>query len=464
METRGEKKRTPGGVKALIVIFTLLFLLVGVPYLYMAFGGFPYTTAAESLSAPALTTGERYAFHPESRTMEISIEPSDLWWIVENTDVAEDMTALTETLSQYGLALKRYGLSFTTEGVVLDAKLLYKGFLPLPIRVTAGLSLTGRNLHIAPKMLYLGRLIKIPPESLPFDTEDLALTVELAKVHDRLKQLTGMRTEDGRLILTCGVGKEIVAEMLANMGQVEDDCLYLGEQDAGAVAREAATGTLGAAFDTAMNEFARNPAYYGAFKTAELVDAEDFQASLYFGCQDAKYLPRFLPEVSKENVARLSEERDREKQTRREALIRVVKALDALNKDRQIALDATALINLSADKAPLSLNQFQDGPTVKSWLIEEGMRFILGSNANYYMTQALDPINKMPVENKAALKRLNGNEKYVPLLLIKTADGQPAVAYSEKGGTFTLRLIGQQQYHEMMNDTNIPVYELQLED
>ena len=468
MEKQTNKHKMSGGVKALLIILVILFLLVGVPFLYLSFGGYSFEDAEAAAGTPPMASAERYRFHAGDETEDILVTPGDLWWVTRNTDMSDEWDSVYETLETYGLTLKSYGLTFG-EGnkAFLDAKLIYKNFLPIPVRAETSFALSGKDLAITVDGISIGRLIHIDPATLPIGEDMLTFTLNLTDVHTRMEQLQTVKTENGNLVLTCGVGRELVAELLENLGQAEADALYMGDNEPLLLARTFAGRDHGMELAELLSAWEKDGGAFVDFKRLELVYSEDFKAGLYFTCEDGRFLPRFLPEITAEQVQADSDAWYGERVKRYNQIVEAVENLAALNEARGLTLDTAAFLNTAGDGGKLELSQLAGTSGPPDWIEGDSVRFILGQNANYYMTNALDPIKKMPLADKAVLSvlsGLDGNKVYVPLVMLRTANDRPAVAYVEKGGTFTMRQLVEDQYTDAMAKETMPVFDLKLED
>ncbi len=464
-----KKKRR--GLTALIVLLSILFILVGIPMLYLSCFGFAYDKGEALAESKPMPTAERYRFYADTRTMDISAEPADLWWLLYKTDrMAGVFDEIDATLAPFKLTLKKAGISFDEAGMSVAAKLVLGGVVPLPLRADFGLAAEGPDVTVTLERVWLGRLISVDAatlcEKLSLNKDTLRIALNLGEVHSRLEAMTSVRTEPGRLVMRCGMGDVPADEILSNYDFVDRASDYLGDFEAIAVAKAIHNGD-GAVYDTLLRSLEADAGHYAEFRKSELAIAEDYVVKLYFQRAENQLLARFMPEVTAENVAALSEVYEAERASREENFRAIVKNLEQMFIRKEISIAGTGFVNLAADGAPLTLEQLagSDWASVSEWLSEEETRIVYGHGGNYYQADPLEPLRKMPRElpDTLAIRDMRIGDVYNLLLMTRMTNDRPVLAYYVNGGRMYLTELTEEQYGEYLSAQHTPVYELGLE-
>ncbi len=454
-----QKRGMKPGVKALLIVCIVLFVLVGLPLIYLsAFGGACDNTDALLQQAP-MPFAERYAFSAEDKTVSIAVDKGDLYWAAAQEGLFDQDGEIARSLAAVGLTLRGTGISIDEGGITLTVKLLYQKLFPAPIRLRLTLENKGAEITAHVTEARLGKWIPLPVERLIPDL--LTYTLDGGELHSRLEKLRSVTMEEGRIVFTCGVGEEIVREMLENYGQIEEYARYLGAFEAIQVARAYHDGND--AQVTAFLTLCENdPAHFVDFKRSELAVAEDHKAGQYFTESDAQYLPRFFPELSADGIAELSTEYDDTYALHRSQLMAMAETLQTLYEAGSISTDGMHFLLLGDQAEPLTLPLLTEDASAFDWLDANAARVIYGHGGSYAMTQNVPPLSKTPKETSDAFAGMTLKDKYVPLLLVKMADGSPRLAFFISGGKFTLVDVTDAQYAEWMAMERIPVAELGL--
>ena len=455
-----------GGVKALVIVGIVLIALVGLPLLYLTCIGFAYDDTAALLAAEPMPLTERYAFHAEAESVSIAVDKSDLYWAAAQEGYLDADGEVGRALADYGLTLQKTGVEISQDGVYLAAKLVYKGFLPVQAQARLSLSCSGRDVTARVEELRLGKWIALSPAQLPVDASLFTFTLDGGELHSRLEALQSIACEEGRLVLTCGVSREIVSEALENFGQVEEYAHYLGAFEAVAVARAYRDGDAGKVTDF-LRLCEKDPAHFLNFKISELAIAEDHKANQYLTNSDARYLPRFFPGLTRDAVQALSTEYDDAYALHRGQLQRMARLLQTMYEAMEITTDGAQFFTNDGTMTPLTAALLaeragEEEKVATDWLDAGAARILYAHGASYYMTQNVPHIAKMPQSTRTAFRGLQTGDPYVPVLLVKMADGACRLAFFETGSKFRLEPVAEAQYNEWMGWATIPVVELGL--
>lgn len=459
------QKKQSGGAKTSILLLVILLILIGLPVLYLSVG-FSYAEPETQAARAPMPSSERYAFHAGTRTVEIAVDASDIGWLLRSEEGLSDaLDEVAAQLAPYHLELARYGVAFSDGVAKLGVQLRWHNVLPIPLEARFAVDSSGTQINANLQDVYLGRLIRLSADTLPLPKEARAFSLDLTDIHSRFRQLENARIEGERLVLTCGVGREIVAEALANFESVDHCADFLGDFEAIAVSRALLDSAHAdyAPFDALLKTCEQDPGYFVEFKRSELAVAEDFKARLYLTNAESAMLARFLPELTLESVETLSAQYDAQCNARIAELTTVVTNLQALNEARQIASDGKNLITLSPNRELLTPERLSGGAALFDWLDPASVRFAYGTRCSEYMTFRLDAISKMPKEDKNAFSGMNGNAKYAPVLLLRTVTGKPVAAFDPTGAGLMLLPLDEETFVSALESERIPVVDLDAE-
>lgn len=150
------KKGKQVWLKVLLTVIGVLLLIPAVLYAYLSYDHFRIDEKRADYDISAPYTGE--AVYQANGDVKIPLEAEDLYWLI-------DEYQLLNELSIYDIDCRKVAVDIDDSKLTVYANLLYKGILPLPLRVD--LSIQGSAvLNISVVSAHIGKWFEIPTEIL----------------------------------------------------------------------------------------------------------------------------------------------------------------------------------------------------------------------------------------------------------------------------------------------------------
>lgn len=195
-----QSNKTPHPVLRTIGMILLVILLIlggSVGYLY-----YTITTDALTIDDPAalaaqapMPASERFVFDAANETAQISLEKSDLWWLLLPEMEENFLETVNRELEAYQLRVSGYGFDITENGIRIDVEAMYKS-LRLPVHIQTSLDVDGSGFSLTLTEAKLGP-IRLPAAGL-LRTADFRLDVNWPVVTD----ITDVSYRQGTVLLT----------------------------------------------------------------------------------------------------------------------------------------------------------------------------------------------------------------------------------------------------------------------
>ena len=434
--------------KGIIILLSVVFILIILPYGYLAFSGSGYDRSDILLGDSVMSSAERYSFNPQDETVDIRLVKDDIYAVVKNTEGSDAVTVANEELSDYGLVLKRLGISFSEDGVTADAKLIFRNFLPIPVHAEAAIERSGSEITLTLTKLSVGGLIKISPDIVNsfIDSEDL--TFDLAELHPLFKTVEGFASDENGLLITIPYPVEWLMagiDFFPSDFTMITDFVDLDELDTIMPAVYSYTEGDSSGIISLLDSFSDNPEGFVKLK-AELIGlGQSYAASIFFNLDGSEYNPVLLPEITKEYVS--------------ESYDSLMAGYQSLYDERTCVLSDAFQFVLEgyADGSIVSGGRsmvFKDGKSAvdfdsipalegaEAWLDRESFRVILATNCGDYS------LHQVPSGNK------------ITALIFLTRTGRPVVAYRFTSNQFKIKSLGEANYQKLMKSSSVPTYDL----
>lgn len=322
MTENAEVKLDPKGkplFKKLLLIIPILFLIVitaaTVLYIYTRMAKTTRDDVASIISTQAMTSAERFTFDAASLKMEMSLDKSDLWWLLKEIDKDDMIGRISGDMEDTGFNLKSYGLDINDNGVLISAEITYGNFLRLPLKLLASTSVNNDTLTISPSGVYLGK-IKLPIKLLPLDSlasvfgmdsvfslDDLKFEIPLSDLK-LVSTLSDIYYKDKRIIMVHKLDDSLFSHSISAFG---DNLDWYAEEctDCIEVLREYSDkGTTGERFYRLAEDFSNNPGSFSGF-IAETLAVCSESAALEYVEENKLWLARTMPEITEKRVSDL---------------------------------------------------------------------------------------------------------------------------------------------------------------
>lgn len=160
-------KKTAHPVLRGIGIFLLILLLIIGGSIFLVITDKVTVDDPATLAAGTpMPASQRFVFDAAAETVQISLDKSDLWWLLLPEMEESVLEEVHRKLEPYQLSITGYGVVITEEGVVIDLEAKYK-FVRLPFHVltaldfdAAGFSVTLVNAELGPFRLPVEKLLR----------------------------------------------------------------------------------------------------------------------------------------------------------------------------------------------------------------------------------------------------------------------------------------------------------------
>lgn len=314
-EARRKKKQRKKRIKTALLIVLAVILVIVAAFagflLYLQKCGAEYDNITECVQSQPMDFTQRYTFSSADKTMSVKLDKNDLWWLLYQTGAIEKLEKMDTALAGKNIRLSGMGISTDNNALTANVELTCFGSVRIPLSANCGVSVDDTDITISVNSIKLGNGWGLPMGFVcgRFDIEPSALNVKISRsIHPFLNDLTQLTVADGCVVITMNATDKLFAEALANADQAKELSKFGIESPAIAAVVEAASGTGGTAFRTALDSFADANAY-ADFRTSALALGTVDAASAYMSNQDyAPYIQRFLPSLTLEGVTSLNSE------------------------------------------------------------------------------------------------------------------------------------------------------------
>lgn len=192
------------GISLLIILLIIAGLFV---FLY-----YTVTTGTVTIDDPTAlvaqtptAASQRFVFDATKETAQISLDKSDLWWILLPEMEENFLENVNQNLENYHLSVTGYGFDITKDGIRIDVEAMYKS-IRLPVHILTSLDFDASGLSLSLTKAKLGPF-RIPITNL-LSSVDIRLDVDWPVITDitavTYRQdtvlLTGTLTQD---MLSC---------------------------------------------------------------------------------------------------------------------------------------------------------------------------------------------------------------------------------------------------------------------
>ncbi len=446
------KKKSRGGLVAVIVIAVLLALVCAAPFLYNYMTPYGY----EDMEAMAGDAEELFALYgaDDGGRLHFHIDRQGVYRLLLDSDLLK--TAAEEAGGRVAVETLNYSLGPESGQLEVFAHVKLFGFLPAPLRAVADVAVEGtETLRIVPREVWYGNRIRIAPERLAKWTgmPELAggFELSLAEWTEPLRA-DSVYLEGEGLTITSPLLSRVLDEVAAQNDAVARLVrLYCGD---------AASPALNALYGVGREDFIRAAGADFAALRAALRDVTAFGAEAYVQKLSAQ-LEGFPTELNS-GLAGYAEARA---------------AWRGLIADRQ-AFYAAAQLGLRQDywykNVTLTASHLlgMEGTPLEDRLPAEWeARVVLMYNVNYdaiVKTSEGNPRLQEPIPGLPMLSELprdswasvpkNGNGPFDLTLALRLPSGVPAVVFLTAEDEYGLAVIDEALFAEMRESAALPIY------
>jgi hypothetical protein len=463
--------------KQLLVILVLILVIITATAALFIYSRTAKTTnddIAAIISTKTMPAAERYSFDASSLKMEISIDKSDLWWLIKEADKEDIMGQIANDLESNGFTLQSYGLDITGEGVLISVELTYGDFLRLPLKLLTDTSLNNGTLTISPSSVYLGK-IRLPLEKFPlnrlasgfgmnpgFSFDDYKYDIAMSD-WDLMSMLTNIYFKDNHMIMVYNLDDSLFSHSVSafgdNLSWYADECTDCIE-----VLREyRKEGAIGERFTRLVESFSSNPDNLSGFIAQTLAVSTKPVSKAYLD-KNELWLVRFMPEINDKCVSDLNASLYNLCSERSSLFHSLLDTLQASYNSRKFGIDERGF---TYNNKPFDLKSYLgDGwDQYSGWLDASSFRPVLIGTINAYDVKT--PLLQKITDSRGYIDYVDTlDEKYPIGFIVKMKDGTPLLKYYsvslvEDGKTKIIDktvVLDSAQYESMRNNPLVPVW------
>ena len=183
------------------ILVLMILLIIGVGYYSITTDTVTVDDPAALAAQAPMPASRRFAFDAAKETAQISLEKSDLWWLLLPEMEENFLDDVNRELENYHLRVTGYGLDITEKGVCIDLEAMYRSVrLPVHILTSLDFDASGFSLTLAKAKLGLfrlpvGKLLSAVDVRIDVDWPVVTDITDVAYRQDTLL-LTGTLTQD----------------------------------------------------------------------------------------------------------------------------------------------------------------------------------------------------------------------------------------------------------------------------
>ncbi len=477
--TELKKKSTVKSIfkKLLFIILVLVLIVIAAStalYIYSKNAKTTSDDVAAIISAEPMPASERYSFDASTLKMELSIDKSDLWWLLKEIENEDIIGEITSDLESNGLTLQSYGLDITPKGILISTEITYGDFLRLPLKLSTNTTCNNGTLTISPAGVYLGK-IWLPLDKFPFnrlasvygidhdfDFDDYTYEIVLSD-WDMLPMLTDIYFEDIRMVMVYNLDESLFPHSISAYGDNLDwfaeectDCIEV-------LSEYCEEGALGERFTRLVENFSSNPGSFSGF-IAETLAVSYESASKKYLDKNKPWLVRFMPEITEKNVSALHASLYKICAERFSLFDSLLDTLQASYNSREFGIDERGV---TYNNKPFNLESYlgDDWDQYSGWLDASSFRPVLIGTKSAY--DAKTPLLRKITDSREYMDYVDTLEGKFPMgFIVKMRDGTPVLKYYNvtiiKKEKLQLSnrtvVLDNTKYESMMNDALVPVW------
>ena len=438
-----KKKHT--GLIVFLVILAIIILIPVVTYIYLSKSSFEIDDIYSIPGRPTLSETERFRVDAAADTMDIRLNKSDTAYIV--IDVM-DLDELKTELAEYDIVYDRIGLSVDDGYVALEFNAMWKGFLPLPVRVCFDPVAKGTDFEFKLEKICLGPKLRLGGSILRFIGDVAEVTADMTDYCSIFTNMVAADADKDILSVT-------VAEPLKWLTKDTVDSMrmtfwneYIGTDPLEELILAIENGDTETRVKW-LKDIEAYPDSFSDLKEQELVYSTNLRQMQFFLDEGGEMFERLFPRLEQSAVVAKVDERKELVAERRRQLCSVAHEIAELYCKKGIATDGAQFYNLKAKKEPLAISQFSRGAEVEEWLDTSTLRFVYGHVTNHWLDEA-PALKKIPVIGKHAFDNIDESKVYLPYMVFISPADRPVMAFESALGNITLYDISWERYESIM--------------
>lgn len=433
--------------KAILIILIILVILIGAPLCYLFLSGGEYDDPSLLVSPDTLVPSERYTINAKSKVINVLFSKGDIVYII-NEELGDDIfTFVNEYLSGIDISLQKAGFHIENDRISASARLIFKRFLPLPVRITGAIKTEGTHITIIPETAYIGKWIQFSIAKLPFTIDDI--TYDIRDLHTFLAYADSVAIKEDEISVTAPYPTEWLMDgmesfpsdytMIVDLVDPEEMDTLLPQFIAYTEGNTDVANQL-------IDSYADDPGNFADIKRYSMALGTTHATVDYYAGEGNEYIELLFPELTKDSVIALQNN-----------MLSGYRALydsriNTLSDAFQYLLDGYAADCITVKNKELVYNEKGNPPVVPvsipalegttGWFDIDSARCILATNGGDYT------LRQMPKGNM------------ITALIFRTHTQRPVVAYRYTENMFKVKSITEEDYVKMMQSEKTPVYDL----
>lgn len=265
------KKAAHPVLRGICVFLLILLLIIGGIF-------FTFTTDTLTIDDPAalaaqapMPASQRFVFDAGKETAQISLDKSDLWWLLLPEMEENVLTDVNQKLENYHLRVTGYGFDITEEGIRIDLEAMYQS-LRLPMHVLASLDFDASGFSMTLTKAKLGPF-SLPAENL-LSAVDVRMDVDWPVVTD----ITDVAYRQDTILLTGTLTQDLLSCVQETCRNDTIGWFTTSHQDVFRAAR-AEDGFRGLLPGLEQDPGSIEALYHDLFTMAQVNEYEDFMQS-----------------------------------------------------------------------------------------------------------------------------------------------------------------------------------------
>lgn len=454
---------------SILVLILVIIVAAAAVYIYLKTARTTEDDIASITSTETMSASERYSFDASSLKMEMNIDKSDLWWLLEEYDYEDTLAEVSDNLKSYGFTLQSYGLDITGRGILISAEITYGNFLRFPLKILTNTTFSDGTLIIVPAGLYLGK-IGLPLEKFPlnrlmagFDFDEYAVKIPLSD-SDLMSTVTNIYLKNSHMVMVYKLDESLfisaVNSYKRDLSWFSGGCTNCIE----VLSEYIGKGALGERFTSLVMGFASDPGSFPDF-IAEVLAVSNKSVAEEYLKRNESLLVRFMPEITQKSVIDSHASLYKLCDERSVLFDKLLDTLAASYNSLEFGIDEKGL---TYNNKPFDLESFMgdDWGQYSSWL-----------NASSFRPVLIDSISDDDTKT-AYLRKITNSIKYfdnvdslnkkLPIgFIVKMQDGTPVICFFDvvlkgdgsKAVTVHLAIVlDNAEYESMMKNSLIPVW------
>lgn len=433
--------------KWLIIILAVILIFVVLPYAYLALSGSGYDSIEIIDSAVVLPSAQRYSFNSDTQTVDVRFVKQDIYAVIEEQTGSNAFDYFNSQISGFGLTLRKMGLSFSDGHICADFKLMFRGFLPIPIHAEASANLSDSTVVFSPDKISVGKLIKVSPTVLRSFIE--SFDIELPEIHPLFNDVNSLSHDGDSFSVIIPYPVEWLMSGVDSFPSdftMITDFVDLDELDTIMPAVLSWTEGDASGVISCLDSCDSNPGKFIELKADVIGLGHSYGSLLFFTRDGCDYNYLLFPEITKdfvyERYSNLLEGYQSIYDERTGVLSDAFQyVLDGF-ADGSIIAGSQSMVYKESGNPPVTFSSIPALDGAEKWTDPENFRVILATNCGDYS------LRQVPKGNK------------ITAIILRTHTGRPVVAYRHTSSLFKIKSLSEEDYLYYMSAKSVPICDL----